>query len=236
MKRGRIIHVVSTLLLGGSWLVFGLLILTGLIEVRRVKDQQSKETHVAEPSPTSAYPIPGRAKGTTAFFHESKASQRANKSYPEWLRGNGLDGFADRSSRYRYTQLVGPHGTVESNLHANRLQFGTLTLNPRTTYPAHNHPSPEIYFILEGEADWYVDDEKEHVTAGSVIFHRPYAVHGWRNDSTKPLRALWIWWSEWGISPEDLRKGARFTNPGLAGDEKTALPHHEPLSRVRPNE
>lgn len=184
--------------------------------------------------PKAEYPIPGRKEGTTAFFHEKDAPQLSNKSYPAWYRGNAPDGKADQDSKYWYTQLIGKASYASKLVTADNLQFGTLQLKPGETYPAHNHPSPEIYFVLDGEADWWVDDEKEHVVPGSMIYHRPYAVHGWINTSKeKPLRVIWIWWAEGDIKAADLDKGARFTNPDLFANPATVKPVAVPVPEVR---
>lgn len=180
------------------------------------------------------YPVPGRSVGSTAFSSEQTAEHRASNPYPAWFRGKTPKGKADESSLYFFTQLVGPkkagYEYITSGLSANNLQMGTLELKPGATYPAHNHPANEIYYVTEGEADWYVDDEKQHVTAGSVIMHRPYAVHGWTNTSkNKPLKVVWIWWTEGDEKPEVLDKGARLVNPELAKDEVTAKPFAVPL-------
>ncbi len=180
------------------------------------------------------YPVPGRQEGTVSFFNEKDAAKLANKNYPSWYRGNGPNGAADENSRYFYTQLVGPSAYTFTGLNANNLQFGTLVLKPGETYPAHNHPSPEIYYITEGEADWYIDDQKEHVTVGATMFHRPYAVHGWVNTSkTQPLKVVWIWWTEGNMTPADLDKGARFVNPDLVKEPGTIKPYAVPLPPVR---
>jgi quercetin dioxygenase-like cupin family protein len=199
----------------------GILLVTGVLEVRWARAEDHRE---------EAYPIPGRVEGTSAFGREGEARLRANKTYPGWFRGSRGDGFADERSRYHYTQLVGPSDAL---LSANRVNFGTLVLKPKTTYPAHNHPAAEIYYILEGEADWYVDDERCQVGPGSIIYHRPSAVHGWTTTSEKPLKAVWMWWAEGEGTPDELSKGARLTNPDLAKEEKTARPDAVPLPKVR---
>src|SRR5215475_11378403 len=99
------------------------------------------------------YPVPGRLEGTTAFAHEKDAEHRATKSYPSWFRGNAQNSKADGSSKYYYTQLVGPkkpgYEYITSGLNAANMQMGTLALMPGATYPAHNHPAREIYFVIE---------------------------------------------------------------------------------------
>jgi quercetin dioxygenase-like cupin family protein len=179
------------------------------------------------------YPVPGRLEGTTAFSHEKDAERRATKSYPSWLRGNAPNSKADDSSKYFYRQFIGPkkpgYEYITSGMHAGNMQMGTLVLMPGVTYPAHNHPAREIYFIIEGEADWFVDDEKQHVTPGSVIMHRPYAVHGWTVTSKEPLKGMWVWWAESDESPEVMDKGAKLVNPSLGEKEATAKPFAVPV-------
>ena len=176
------------------------------------------------------YPVPGRQAGTTAFSHERSAEHRASSQYPAWFRGKSADGKADEFSRYFFTQLVGPQLPGTSGLTADNLRMGTLVLQPGATYPAHNHPAREIYYVTAGEADWFVDDEKQHVSPGSIIMHRPYAVHGWTNTSKdKPLKVIWIQWVEADEKPELLDKGARLVNPDIAKDEATAKPFAVPL-------
>lgn len=186
------------------------------------------------------YPVPGRTAGTTAFAHEKDAQKRASKPYPAWFRGNAPDSKADGASKYFYTQLVGPNKPgyeyVTSGLHASNMQMGTLVLQPGATYPAHNHPAREIYFVIEGEADWYVDDEKQHVTPGSTIMHRPHAVHGWTTTSGVPLRVVWMQWTDGNEPAELMDKGARLVNPDLAQKEESTKPFAVPLPPVqKPN-
>jgi quercetin dioxygenase-like cupin family protein len=183
------------------------------------------------------YPVPGRLDGTTAFSHEKDAEHRASKPYPAWFRGKAPNSKADKDSKYYYTQLVGPkklgYEYITSGLNANNMQMGTLALMPGATYPAHNHPAREVYYVIEGEADWYVDDEKQHVTPGSTIMHRPYAVHGWTATGEKPLKVVWMQWTDDNESPDVLDKGARLVNPEIAQEEKNARPFAIPIPPVK---
>ncbi len=181
------------------------------------------------------YPTPGRLDGTTAFFSENDAPKKANKSYPEWYRGKGGDGLADESALYFYKELIGPSSFVKKGHNNDYFYMGTLELKPGETYPAHNHPSKEIYYVIEGEAQWYVDDESRTVIAGDMIYHAPYAAHGWKNLSdSKPLKVAWIWWASGDKSV--IEKGARFTNPDLFSSKDKVKPYPVPLPKVRLNE
>ena len=182
------------------------------------------------------YEVPGRKAGETAFFHQKDAPKKANKSYPAWYRGHGEKGLADKNAKYFYQELIGPESFVKPGLNAERAYFGTLELEANATYPAHNHPAPELYYVIDGEADWYVNDEKQHVTPGSVIYHQPFDVHGWVNTSKdKPLKVVWVWWAE--DDKKVMQSGARFTNPDLFTSEEAIMPNAVPVPSVRkPNE
>jgi len=174
----------------------------------------------------------GGVEGTTVFFSANDAARKANISYPEWFRGEGNNGLADDNSLYWYTSLISPKRNAEGILVAKNLNLGILELQSGATYPAHSHPANELYFVLEGVADWYVNDEKQHVTAGSVIRHRPYDVHGWVNTSdSAPLTVVWLWWLEGEDTSEVLDHGARFTNPDLSAVKNKAKPYAVPLPK-----
>ncbi|HRL22552.1 MAG TPA: cupin domain-containing protein [Alcaligenes sp.] len=175
-------------------------------------------------------PSPGRLEGTTAFLSQADTPKKATKSHPEWFRGTGKDGLADENAKYFYHELVGKNLPAPA-LQNDHIYFGSLEMKPGYTYPAHNHPAPEIYYVIDGEAEWYVDDEKKTVKPGDVIYHRPYASHGWTVTGDKPLKATWLWWSEGDGSV--LSKSAKMINPETASKEETANPASVPLPPVR---
>lgn len=177
--------------------------------------------------------INGEEEVTTAFFNSRNAIKKANTSYPEWFRGKGKDGLADENSLYWHTALISPEKNSEETLVAKNLNLGMLQLKPGVTYPAHNHPANELYLVLSGFADWYVNDEQQHVTAGSVIKHRPYDVHGWINTSTaEPLTVIWLWWLEGDNTSDIFNHSARFTNPDLSVIKNKVKPHAVPLPKT----
>ena len=180
--------------------------------------------------PVPAYPQPGRLEGTTAFIQENDTPKKATKTHPEWFRGTGPNGLADENAKYYYHELIGPNLPAPAFENKN-VYFGSLVMQPGYTYPAHNHPAPEIYYVIEGEADWYVDDEKRKVGPGSMMYHRPYAVHGWTVTSKTPLRVVWLWWAEGDQAV--LNSSAKMANPETASKRETALPMAVPTPPVR---
>lgn len=177
-----------------------------------------------------ATPSPGRLDGTTAFLSQADTPAKATRSHPEWFRGTGENGTADDNAKYFYHELIGPN-LADPAFQNQHIYFGPLEMKTGYTYPAHNHPAPEIYYVIDGEAEWYVDDEKKTVKAGDIIYHRPYASHGWTVTSEQPLKAVWLWWSEGDTSV--LNQSAKMINPDLAGKEETANPASVPLPTVR---
>ena len=117
---------------------------------------------------------------------------------------------------YWYRELVTPKRYAVGNLEAENLYFGTLDLLPGATYPAQHRPSNEFYFVVEGEADWYVNDKSRKVKKGSLIRHQPYDVHGFVNThKTQSLKVVWARWLEGNDTQEVFGKGATLINPDL---------------------
>ena len=178
------------------------------------------------------FPVPGRVEGTTSFAHDKDLPKMCNSGYPDWYRGQAPNGLADENSMHWYKILLG-RGT-KTGFEPKNIMSGIFELKPGITYPAHNHPSREFYYVISGEAEWWADDEKQNVTAGAAMYHQPWTVHGFTNTSkTEPLRLFWIWW----VEPEDhadvLDIGGKFTDPDLTKSQETVKPHAVPLPPVR---
>ena len=178
------------------------------------------------------YQVPGRLQGTTSFGHEKTVEKKINSKYPSWYRGNAPNSQADKDSKHFYRILLGPGATTKLN--PKNIMCGTYYLKPGVTYPAHNHPANEMYYVVSGEADWWADDENRVVQAGNIMYHRPYTVHGFTNKSkTDPLHMFWCWWVEPGEDPSVLKIGGRFTNPDLFTSPETSKAHAVPIPKPR---
>ena len=86
--------------------------------------------------------------------------------------------------------------------------MGILELEAGGYYPLHSHPSPEIYFILSGTAEWTVGDETFIATPGMAIYHASNVPHRMVNQGTEPLRTVWFWWAPDG-SKDVLQVGVK---------------------------
>lgn len=192
-------------------------------------DEETLKTY-----PGAEYIVTKRIEGQTGFISESDAPKKANKKYPAWFRGNGANGLADENALYWYTELIGPKAyNITKNMNAENLYCGTLRVKPGATYPAHNHPASEFYFIISGEAEWYINDEKKNVKAGDLMYHRPFNAHGWKNTSkTEPMKCFYCWWKEAGDKVDVMNYSAGWINPEKFTGPDQTVPHAIPLPKV----
>ncbi|MBN2327370.1 MAG: cupin domain-containing protein [Candidatus Omnitrophica bacterium] len=66
-------------------------------------------------------------------------------------------------------------------------------VNARTAHHgAHSHPEAEIYFILEGAAEFTLDGRSKIVGKNSSLYCPPNLPHGIRNAGDAPMRYLVI--------------------------------------------
>jgi len=76
--------------------------------------------------------------------------------------------------------------------------MGVLDLEAGGYYPLHSHPSPEIYFIVSGSAEWTVGGETFTAIPGTAIYHAPNVPHRMVNNGNEPLHTVWFWWAPKG--------------------------------------
>ena len=176
------------------------------------------------------YPI---SKAEAYITHEDEFEKKVSASYPDWYRGNQGGTEVTNDSFHFYYTLMGP-GSKAPGHDTDNIFCTTFYLRPEKTYIAHNHPSREFYYIIDGEGIWYGGDKVEPIKQGSFMVHPPYVSHGFKNTSkTTNLRAFVCWW----LTPEDregkFEHGGLPTNPCLAEREFTARGY--PVSPVCKN-
>lgn len=71
------------------------------------------------------------------------------------------------------------------------------------TYP-HKLKSSEVYYILEGAGEIYINDEKEKVSAGQTIYIPPNSVQKIENTGENDLAFLCIVDPAWRPEDEEL--------------------------------
>ena len=101
---------------------------------------------------------------------------------------------AQISQRVAVVELVGPNGMYQ--LHD--LRFGLLIQCEGVNYPKHWHAAEELYLVLQGTADWAVDDALPTPrTPGEFVHHRAMQPHTMITQDV-PMIALWAWSGEIG--------------------------------------
>lgn len=125
--------------------------------------------------------------------HVDEAAWQPDDLHPELLRGV-----------YRYKTLVGAPAVPCPDA-----SMGILELT-RGTYPFHEHPAPEIYFVLRGRAEWTIGADTFPVREGAAIYHAPGARHRMVLRGREPLVAVWFWWAPGGRA-EVLRVSSRLS-------------------------
>ncbi len=165
--------------------------------------------------------------------HEDDMKKKMNKKYPPWYRGCAPDGLAGNCSNHFYYTMIGP-GLEAPGYNAENVYCGTFYMKPGKTYPSHNHPAREFYYIIDGEAKWHAGGKEFDAKQGTFIVHEPYTPHGWTNTSeTTWLRAFYCWWKEPGDSEDVLNIGGRLTNPCISQSPETAKPFKVPLPECK---
>ena len=101
---------------------------------------------------------------------------------------------SDMMRTMRAKRIVGPGGAIEHD----ETVFGTLELDPGAEYPAHRHAAPEIYYVIEGEAECTWGSETFTVGPGSVIRTPPNEWHAFRNTGAGRFFAVAYWWAPGG--------------------------------------
>jgi quercetin dioxygenase-like cupin family protein len=59
----------------------------------------------------------------------------------------------------------------------------------------------EMFVLLDGKAEYKLDDEVQEISAGDVAFAKIGQKHSFKNTSDKPARLLSIWWK--AVSEEE---------------------------------
>ncbi len=70
--------------------------------------------------------------------------------------------------------------------------MSVLTLEPGAELPAHTHPSEESFFVLEGQGKVIVDGRATPIGAQMALLASTGDVHGFVNDSDRPLKILCV--------------------------------------------
>ncbi|MCX7383470.1 MAG: dimethylsulfonioproprionate lyase family protein [Alphaproteobacteria bacterium] len=94
------------------------------------------------------------------------------------------------ASGHANSEIIGPAGLARSN----RVRIGVSLVAPGITYPDHQHPPEEIYYVLS-PGEWRQNAGPWHAPGiAGLVYNPPGIVHAMRAAPTAPLLALWSLW------------------------------------------
>ena len=81
-----------------------------------------------------------------------------------------------------------------SPIRAANFSLGHVTLDPHGgQVPWHNQDQEEIYFIVEGEGEMCLGDEKTMLHAGQAVYIPPRVFHQLTNTGSTPMRMIYCY-------------------------------------------
>jgi len=81
-----------------------------------------------------------------------------------------------------------------SPIQATAFSLGHVTLEPNGgQVPWHNQEQEEIYFVLEGEGEMCLGDEKTTLTTGQAVYIPSHVFHQLTNVGSTPLRMIYCY-------------------------------------------
>ena len=81
-----------------------------------------------------------------------------------------------------------------SPIQATAFSLGHVTLEPNGgQVPWHNQDQEEIYFVLEGEGEMCLGDEKTTLGVGQAVYIPPRVFHQLTNVGSTPLRMIYCY-------------------------------------------
>lgn len=93
-------------------------------------------------------------------------------------------------ARRRTQNLAGGVAPIQ----AANFCMGNVTLDPRGgQVPWHNQEQEEVYFIVEGEGEMCLGDERQRVSSGQMIYIPSGVFHQLTNLGETPLRMIYCY-------------------------------------------
>ena len=93
-------------------------------------------------------------------------------------------------ARRRTQNLVGGVSPIQ----ASTVSMGNVTLEPHGgQVPWHNQEQEEVYFIVEGDGEMCLGEEKMTVTSGQAVYIPSGVFHQLTNIGSTPLRMIYVY-------------------------------------------
>ena len=137
---------------------------------------------------------------TITFFSDASLAggPHINASEVNW-RSTYTDYGPEFAKAFRFKTLIGGE---YAPVQGKNVYFGEAEWAPGAIYVGHKHPSPEIYYVISGEAEWTVDGKTFRATPGTTIYAKPYAVHRMVNVGDGILKTVWMWWGKRSVTSQ----------------------------------
>jgi quercetin dioxygenase-like cupin family protein len=114
----------------------------------------------------------------------SETSFQANETEYAWE----LDPWDEkRASRIRVKTFLSAGRTPSSGV-----SMGVFELPPGALLDPHHHQPPEVYYVVDGEAEVYADGAWRPLRRGDVVYFAADAVHGARNHGPTTCTIVWV--------------------------------------------
>jgi quercetin dioxygenase-like cupin family protein len=97
------------------------------------------------------------------------------------------------------------------------------TVNPGVVVPLHSHPDRELFHVLSGELEAFIEDGWRSIRGGGVLDVTDGIRHGWRNGSNVPAQVLIV---------TTVRIGRFFSEIGRPLAEAESPPTPEDVQRL----
>ncbi|MGE0969261.1 cupin domain-containing protein [Klebsiella sp. WOUb02] len=62
--------------------------------------------------------------------------------------------------------------------HDGKMMAVEVNFDAGAVGPMHNHPHEQLTYVLSGEFEFTIGDEKHVVSAGDTLYKRPHIMHG----------------------------------------------------------
>ena len=102
---------------------------------------------------------------------------------------NEMDGRT-YPARRRTRNLVGGASPIQ----IDEFSMGFVVLEPNGgQVPWHNHIQEEIYFIVEGEGEMCLGEERQTISTGQTVFIPSNVFHQLTNTSDTPMKMVYVY-------------------------------------------
>ncbi|MCF8069870.1 MAG: cupin domain-containing protein [Desulfobacterales bacterium] len=105
------------------------------------------------------------------------------------------EGKSDRADVIRWKSIISGEKTP-----THGMNMGILEVPPGAIMDIHHHHPQEIYYVIRGEAEVYLDNRWQSIKAGDAIYVPKNNLHGVKNSGEELFKLVWMFptdsWTE----------------------------------------